>query len=135
MAVILPILIMMLAVPLFLGHVFWLYSVGQKAAHGAARYLSMASQAEMRTPGGGFSEANVAATARWIAQQELEGILPFTDGVRIQIQCNGIACGAVVPTSVRVKVQISMHDALLADITSYFVGATGMVVAGDVTMR
>jgi Flp pilus assembly protein TadG len=135
MAIILPIFLMLLAVPLFFARVFWFYSVGQKAAHDAARYLATATQAEMRTSGGGFNEANVAATARWIAQQELEGILPLTDGILINIQCNTTVCGSAVPASVHVDIQMNLHDTLLGDMTSYYVGDTNLRLVGDVTMR
>jgi cbb3-type cytochrome oxidase subunit 3 len=136
MAIILPIFLVLLAVPLFLAIVFWCYSAGQKAAHDGARYLSTATQAEMRTPGGGFNEATVAATARWIAQQELEGILPFVDGIPIVIECNAsTACGGSVPATVHVRVQINLHDTFFDSITMDSIGGTGMLMVSDVTLR
>jgi cbb3-type cytochrome oxidase subunit 3 len=135
MAIILPIFLMLLALPLFLACVFWFYSVGQKAAHDAARYLSTATPVEMKTPGGGFNEAPVAATARWIAQQELEGILPLTDGILIQVQCNANVCGLGVPSTVRVDVSIGMHDPMLFGLTSEYLGNTYMTLTGSMTLR
>ncbi|MGJ9419605.1 TadE family protein [Massilia sp. CMS3.1] len=135
MAIILPLFILVLVVPFFLARLFWFYSVGQKAAHDATRFLSTATQAEMRTPGGGFNEARVAAIARWIAQEELQEILPFTEGILIDVQCNTSACGANVPEVVRVGVQISLHDNFFGSITSSYLGNTDMVLVGDVTMR
>jgi Flp pilus assembly protein TadG len=135
MAAVLPIFILLLALPFFLARVFWYYDVGQKAAHDAARYMSMASQAEMRTPGSGFNEAQVPAVARWIAQQELEEILPYTDGIIINIQCDLNACGATAPATVRADVQITLHDSVLSQLTSTYLGSTSMILAGDVTMR
>jgi len=135
MAVILPILLLFLAVPLFIARIFWFYSVGEKAAHDAARFLSTATQAEMRTPGGGFNEAKVAAVARWIAQQELEEILPFTDGIIIDVQCNTGGCGAAVPNTVHVGVQTTLHDNILGGMTSLYFGGTDLVLYSNVTMR
>jgi hypothetical protein len=135
MAIILPVFLVLLAVPLFFARVFWFYDVGQKAAHDATRFLSTATQAEMRTAGGGFSEAKVAAVARWIAQQELEGLLPFTDGILIDVQCNAGACGLAVPSTVHVGVQIGLHDNILDSLTAESVGSTDMVLYGNVTMR
>jgi cbb3-type cytochrome oxidase subunit 3 len=135
MAMILPILLLVLAVPLFFARVFWVYSVGQKAAHDAARYLSTATQAEMRTPGGGFNEARVAAVARWIAQQELEEIVPFTDGIPIAVLCDSGPCGGIIPQTVHVKIQINLHDGILENLTSEYIGNTSMVLFGDVTLR
>jgi Flp pilus assembly protein TadG len=135
MAFILPIFILVLAVPLFFARVFWFYSVGQKAAHDATRFLSTATQAEMRTPGGGFNEAKVAAVARWIAQEELQEILPFTDGILIDVQCNSGTCGATVPDTVHVGIQVTLHDTILNGITGDYLGNTDMVLVGNVTMR
>lgn len=135
MAAVLPILVMLLTVIFFLARIFWFYSVGQKAAHDAARFLSTSTQAEMRTPGGGFSEAQVAAVARWIAQEELQEILPYTDGILIDIHCNTGACGAAVPSTVHVGIQITLHDSILDGLTSIYLGSTDMLLVGNVTMR
>ena len=135
MAILLPIFLLMLAVPFFYARMFWFYSVGEKAAHDATRYLSSATQAEMRTPGGGFNEADVAAIARWIAQEELREVLPFSDGILIGIQCDGDPCGSVVPSTVRTSVQITLHDNILNTLTSTFTGATDVKLKSAVTMR
>jgi cbb3-type cytochrome oxidase subunit 3 len=135
MAAILPIFVILLTLFFFFARIFWFYSVGQKAAHDAARFLSTSTQAEMRTPGGGFSEAQVAAVARWIAQEELQEILPYTDGILIDIHCNTGACGATVPGTVHVGIQITLHDNLLDGLTSIYLGSTDMVLIGNVTMR
>jgi cbb3-type cytochrome oxidase subunit 3 len=135
MAIILPIFLMLLALPLFLACVFWCYSAGEKAAHDAARYLSTATQAEMRTGASGFGEATVAATARWIAQQELEGILPFTDSIPIDVECNTSACGGWIPANVHVKVRINMYDMFFYSLTAEYLGDTSMELISDVTIR
>lgn len=135
MAFVLPIFLLLLAVPLFFARVFWFYSVGQKAAHDATRFLSTATQAEIRTSGGGFNEAKVAAVARWIAQQELEEILPFTDGILIDVQCNSGSCGLNVPSTVHVGIQIGVHDNILDSLSSKYLGRTDTVLIGNVTMR
>jgi hypothetical protein len=135
MAIVLPVFILLLVVPFFFARVFWFYSVGQKAAHDAARFLSTATQAEMRTPGGGFSEAKVAAIARWIAQEELSEILPYTEGILIEVQCNSGACGLSVPQTVHVGVQIGLRDTVLGTLTESYLQSTDMVLNGNVTMR
>jgi hypothetical protein len=90
----------------------------------------------MRTYGGGFSESTVAATARWIAQQELEGILPFADGIPITVECNTSTCGAAsIPATVHVKVVIGLHDTLFDSITTESIGGTSMEMVSDVTLR
>jgi hypothetical protein len=134
MAVILPLMLALLSVPLFYARVFWFYSVAQKAAHDSARYMTSVTQAEMRTPGTGFGEPKVVAVGRWIAQQELTELVPLTDGIPIDIQCEPGPCGAKVPQTVRVKVAIVLHDMLLDSMTSDIVGSTDAVLVGDVTM-
>lgn len=139
MAIILPLFLMLLALPLFFARVFWFYSAGEKAAHDAARYLSAVSQAEMRTIGTGFNETKVAATARWIAQQELDEILPSSDGIAINLSCQGgsvgSGCGTGIPATVYVGVTIALHDTLLKDISEYYLGNSAVNLNSNVTMR
>jgi hypothetical protein len=134
MAVILPLMLALLSVPLFYARVFWFYSVAQKAAHDSARYMTSVTQAEMRTPGTGFGEPKFVAVGRWIAQQELTELVPLTDGIPIDIQCDPGPCGIGVPRTVRVKVGIALHDMLLDSMTSDYLGATDIALIGDVTM-
>lgn len=131
----LPLLILILALGLFFARIYMFYSVGQKAAHDATRFLSTVTQAEMRTPAGGFGEARVAALARWIAQEELMDIVGFTDGIMIHISCDLRACGQDIPKTVTVQVQIILHDDILDSLTSVYLGNTDVAVVGDVTMR
>jgi len=135
MALILPLFLILLAGPLYMARAAWFYSVGQKAAHDATRYVATATQAELRTPGGGFNEPRVAAIARWIAQQELGEIVPFTDGILITIQCNGDGCRAVTPNRVRTGIAITLHDNLLGDLTMDYLSSTDMSMNSEVTMR
>lgn len=137
MAIVLPLLVLLLAAPLFYARVFWYYSVAEKAAHDAARYLSTVTQAEMRTPGGGFNEAKAAAVARWIAQQELEYVAQATisDGVLIDVQCDGSACGGGVPSTVHVKVQTILHDNIFGDFMASENINTDITLVSEMTLR
>ncbi|GAA0424384.1 hypothetical protein GCM10009094_30980 [Massilia aurea] len=135
MALILPLFLILLAGPLYMARAAWFYSVGQKAAHDATRYIATATQAELRTPGGGFNEARVPAIARWIAQQELGELVPLTDGIAITILCDGDVCSALTPTRVRTGVQITLHDNLFGGLTMDYLGSADMTMNSDVTMR
>ena len=135
MALILPLFLILLAGPLYMARAAWFYSVGQKAAHDATRYIATATQAELRTPGGGFNEARIPAIARWIAQQELGELVPLTDGIAITILCDVDACNALTPTRVRTSVQITLHDNLLGDLTMDYLGSSEMTMTSEVTMR
>lgn len=109
--------------------------MGQKAAHDATRYVATATQAELRTGGGGFNEARVPAIARWIAQQELGEVVPFTDSIVITILCDSSGCGVLTPTRVRTIIQISLQDTLLGGLTTQYLGSTNMALSSNVTMR
>jgi hypothetical protein len=135
MALILPLFLILLAGPLYLARAAWFYSVEQKAAHDATRYVATATQAEMRTAGGGFNEARVPAIARWIAQQELGEIVPLTDGISITIQCDGDACSLLKPSTVRTSIRIGLKDNLLGSLTEQYLGSTDMALSSEVTMR
>jgi hypothetical protein len=135
MALILPLFLILLAGPLYIARAAWFYSAGQKAAHDATRYIATATQAELRTGGGGFNEARVPAIARWIAQQELGEVVPFTDSIVITILCDGDGCGVQAPTRVRTSVQIAMHDDVLGGLTMDYLGSAGITIDSEVTMR
>jgi len=135
MALILPLFLILLAGPLYIARAAWFYSVGQKAAHDATRYIATATQAELRTGGGGFNEARVPAIARWIAQQELGEIVPFTDSILITILCDGDNCGLLTPVRVRTAVRIGLQDNLLGSLTVDYLGSTNMTLSSEVTMR
>jgi hypothetical protein len=135
MALILPLFLILLAGPLYIARAAWFYSVGQKAAHDATRYVATATQAELRTGGGGFNEARVPAIARWIAQQELGELVPLTDSIAIPIQCDGNACSSLAPARVRTWIEITLQDNLLGGLTEQYLGSTDMALSSEVTMR
>lgn len=130
MAIILPILIMLLTTLVFFARVFWYYSVIQKAAHDTTRFLSTASQIEMRTTG-----APIAAVARSIAMDETAVLNPVVDAIAIDVQCNFATCGFSVPATVRTVIQLKMRDNIFGPITSAFYGEDGLLLTADVTMR
>jgi Flp pilus assembly protein TadG len=136
MAIVLPLLVLFLAVPLFFGRVFWYYSVAQKAAHDAARFLSATTQTEIRGSGSG-GEAPVAALARAIAVSELNGIRAGLDGWTITVLCDFNTCGMALPETVRVSVWITVRDGIFGSITSQYYGEDGygLLLKADVTMR
>jgi hypothetical protein len=107
-AVLLPLLIVLMTAPLFIGRVLWHYTVAQKAAHDAARYLATVPEAELRTPG--LAPAAVAV-AREIVTAELADLNPGPYPPGITISCDTTVCtGLILPTTVRVNIVIEMHD-------------------------
>jgi Flp pilus assembly protein TadG len=134
-AIVLPILILFLAFPFFFAQVFWFYSVAAKASHDAARFLSTATKLEVKATAGGFAEAPISALTRQIAQAELTEILPATEGILIDVQCDLGACGLSVPETVRVRVRIHVKDRIFGAFTDELTGSDGMILTSDATMR
>lgn len=135
-AILLPILILFLAVPLFFARVFWYYSVAQKAAHDAARYLATASHVEMMTLGADDGDAPVAALAKAIVMAETDEIRPVLDARTVAVQCDLNVCGWQIPQTVRVSVRLRVSDNILGAITDdfYMVNGQGINLTADVTM-
>ena len=134
MAFFLPILLLFLAVPLFFAQVFWYYSVAQKAAHDAARFLATATRIEMTTQATGGGDAPVAILARSIADAEIAEIQPMFDAWAIAVQCDLTQCGMGVPQTVRVQVRIQMTDKFLRDFTDEFTNGQKITLTADATM-
>jgi Flp pilus assembly protein TadG len=135
MAFSLTILTLFLAVPLFFAQVFWYYSVAQKAAHDAARFLSTASRLEMATLGTGDSDAPVSVLARQIALAETDEIRPMLDSRSITVLCDLAQCGFSVPQTVRVQVRMRISDKIFSGITDDFTNGQGIYLTADSTMN
>jgi Flp pilus assembly protein TadG len=132
-AFLLPILVLVLAVPLFLPFVCWHYSVAQKAAHDAARYLSSAPRAEMLSVTGGETEA--AKFAKSIAELEVAELKPGPYPVYVEAQCNGVTClGFTAPTTVRVVVRVAVFDRFFPLLTNFLGTADGILLTADVSI-
>ncbi|MBC7453839.1 MAG: pilus assembly protein [Massilia sp.] len=136
MAIILPVMLILLAVPLFFGRAFWHYSVAQKAAHDGARYMSEIPLSEMNAPT--RIGAHLAVAAKIVAD-EMSDLNPGSEPTTVTYQCEypfGYATcdGRNTPKSVRVLVRTSMFDTIFANFTSDFVDVNGLVLNAAVTM-
>lgn len=144
MAFVLPVLATFVFIPLFFARAFWYYSLAQRAAIDAARFLSTVTQAEMRTPASGAGQARIAASAAWIVQAQTAAAAPALDTPRIAIACgtmrdNGIAsygsCGGAIPDTVRVQLDLHVVDRLVPARAAAFFGDDGLRPQTSVTMR
>jgi Flp pilus assembly protein TadG len=134
-AIVLPVLILFLAAPLFFARVFWYYSVAQKAAHDGARFLSQATRMEIQASTSGV-EPGVAALARSIANTEVNDIRSQLVGASATAQCDGVSCdGLSIPATVRVVVRLRVRDDILGLMTDQYYGEDGLLLTADVTMR
>ncbi|MES2018719.1 MAG: TadE/TadG family type IV pilus assembly protein [Pseudomonadota bacterium] len=131
-AVILPVLLVLLAFPIIFGRAFMHYSVAQKAAHDAARYLSSIPLVEMQDPTR-VSEAE--AIARQIVADETAELNPGHGfPVNVTVQCDSLACGFGLPAVVTVSVRMRMFDDYFNDLTWMVVGEEGISLRANVSM-
>lgn len=130
--IIFPILVTLIAFPIFLGRVFMHYSVAQKAAHDAALLLARIPQSEVRTEQ--FFKANINVT-KSVAEAELAELSPGSgNSVYVTVLCDENQCGPAVPSFVRVTVQMSMRDDYFYSLTSALYGDKGLLITGEMTM-
>lgn len=111
LAVLLPVLVAFLIFPFFFARYYWHYTVAQKAAQDAARYLSTITAQEMRS--GPLSQA-AAAAASEIAMAELAELNPGHASPSVSIYCDTLVCSGVgaapLPQTVKVHVAMDMFD-------------------------
>lgn len=133
LAFILPVLVVLLAFPLYFGRVFWHYTAAQKAAQDAARYLSSVPLIDMKDP---LRVGHAVAVARDIAEAETAELNPGPYRPSITVLCDGLSCaGFSTPTTVRVGVQLYMVDYFFYGITSVLFPDGGLALTADVTVH
>lgn len=131
-AVILPILIILLTFPIFFGRTFMHYSVAQKAAQDAVRYMSSISLVEMKDQDRALAAEGIA---RQIASAEIAELSPGSGGhIFVGVTCDGYPCGADVPKQVTVNVSMRMFDDYFNNLTWLAVGPDGILLRAQVTM-
>lgn len=128
LALILPLLIAFLTIPLFFGIYFWHYTVVQKSAQNAVRFMASVPVREIKS-------VTTAKYARDIAeamvQEGIADLIPATTPI-IDIQCDGLTCGDGVPGNVRVVVRLRLKDHFFHLVDT---GDDGWPVRADVSMR
>ncbi len=129
-AAVMPFLVLILAGALFFGRFFWHYTVAEKAAHDAARFLATASPTELKiqAPSG---EAYIVEAAKSLAKAEIAELSPGSDFPLVYVYCDSGPClpfkTSPVPVMVSTYVVMSVEDPFLAPFTSMFTGDTGPI--------
>jgi len=127
-AIMLPMLVALLAAPLFIGRTLWHYTIAQKAAYSAAMYMSSIPETEVRSP---TLSASSFAVARDIVLAEMSDIDPALAPYSVGIFCDGSQCdGLSTPAVVRVTVRVQMHDPFFG--TSF--PGDGLLLTGEANM-
>lgn len=136
LALILPLMLALITIPLIFGRVFWHYTVAQKVAHDAARYLSEVPLTDINSPDrAGFHYA----LARDIAAAEMSDLNPGPTTPTVDFKCaylsGYVPCdNAQTPTSLKVTVKIKMYDTLFPQSTVEYIDAHGLLLSADVTV-
>lgn len=137
LAVWLPFLVLLLGAGLFLARFFWHYTVAQKAAHDAARFLASATVMEMRAPPvSGGSDNPVAAIARKIAYDEIAELRPggpYTPHVNVLCDVIYSCDGVFVPKKVTVSVQMSVTDIFFPSVAYSVINTDALLIQAGVT--
>lgn len=122
LALVLPVFLILLTFPLFFGRLFWHYSVIDRAAQDAARYLSTIPLSEIRNPS---RAPALAAVARAIVDAELAELAPGPDAIGVMVGCDAVQClGFGTPTTVNVAIQLELTDIFFSNVTSLTVPLT-----------
>jgi hypothetical protein len=132
-AIVLPILLILVSGMLFFGRVFWHYTVAEKAAHDAARFLATTSLRDMKAANGG--EVPMAVVAGKIAQEETKELSPG-GYVFVTMSCYvgdpdpywDRCYGVDVPKRVMARVTIQLTDPFLDAFTAEFTNGDPIVL-------
>lgn len=134
-AIVLPVLVLVLAVTLLFGRLFWHYTVAQKAAHDAAIMLANATTLEISTSRSDGADVGIATLAKAIAAAEIAELNPGMVAPRVEVYCDADACiGGATPTQVRVLVRMKVSDIILGGFTDLLGGNRGIWIRADVRM-
>lgn len=122
LALILPVFLILLTFPLFFGRLFWHYSVMERAAQDAVRYLSTIPLSEMKNTA---RAPALAIVARSIVDAELAELAPGPDAIIVTIGCDtGQCAGFSAPTNVYITIQLQMTDIFFSNVTSLVIPLT-----------
>ena len=134
-AFILPVLVLVIAVTLFFGRIFWHYTVAQKAAHDAVIMLANATNLEIATSRSDGADVGIATLAKAVAVEEIAELRPGMVAPRVEVYCDGAACiGGSLPIQVRVLVRMQMSDMFFGGFTDNLEGNAGLWIRADVRM-
>jgi hypothetical protein len=124
------VLIPLLAGALFFGRFYWHYTVAEKAAQDAARFVATASPTELKVQCTilFYRDPCVVMAAMDLASTELRELNPGgADLPSVDIRCDNIKCltnrGTGLPKSVSVRIDMTVDDPFLTGLASLFMGS------------
>jgi hypothetical protein len=127
LAILLPAFLAFLLFTLFTARVLWCYTVAQKAAQDAARYLSTVSEKEMREPVLAVAAAEVASE---IVRMEIAELNPGPIPPEFEVRCGDYRCSGVynAPLPETVYVAIRMQVLPFPEVFFFDAGSWGVPV-------
>jgi hypothetical protein len=107
-----PILLMFVALPVFYSRCLWHYTVAQKAAQDAVRYLASVPKSEMTSSALASAAGNRAIE---IATREIAELAPGSEIIGPISYCDTKSCGflmpaGTLPSTVSIEIWFSMSD-------------------------
>jgi uncharacterized protein (UPF0333 family) len=134
-SLVLPLFVLLLAVTLYFGRVFWHYTVAQKAAHDAVILLANATKADIVASKPDLSNIEVANLAAAVATDEIAELNPGGGPPRVEVYCDGLACiGSAIPAQVQVVIRMKVIDIFFGGFTDDLGGADGIWLTANVKM-
>lgn len=110
-ALLMPVLLVFLTLPIFFARVYWHYTIAQKAGQDAVHYLSTVPKSEMLSRN---SAREAGEFAKQIIQRQLADIAPGLEITELDIRCNTGLCGNLLggqtPDTVHVQFSITLYD-------------------------
>lgn len=131
LALVLPILLVVMAPLILYARYMWHYTVAQKAAQDAARYMSTVSVVEMKSKKLTVFARSIAAE---IARREVADLAPGEAISSVDVLCDTHVCGSTtgsVPTTVNVFLSFHLTDTIF----NMYMGPYGIPIEANVTMR
>jgi len=121
--VFIPVLFLLLVAALLFGRCFWHYTVAEKAAHDAARFLATARPTELKVQAAS-GEPPIVAAAKALAEAELAELNPGSGPPYVYAFCDDHPCTPVktapLPSTVSIWVTMSVEDPFFSPISSWF---------------
>ncbi|MFP5391949.1 MAG: TadE/TadG family type IV pilus assembly protein [Gammaproteobacteria bacterium] len=130
LAIVLPLLMVILMEVVFFGRLLMAYTVVQKSAQAAARYMSMVRVEEMKSRdlSTAASNAGINIAHTMLADLHLNG------AELIDVQCDTVTCGggSQLPQEVRVTIRCWLTDDIFNWVAT---GDYGLKITAQVTMK
>jgi hypothetical protein len=130
LAILLPILLIGLASLVLLAQYMWHYTVVNRAAQDAARFMSTIPRTEMNSR---ILAGRASDVATEIVRRELSDLAPEDELGDPIIDCDTDDCGfqAGIPHTVRVAVTFDFYDRIFQT----YLGPRGLTITANVTMN